>query len=203
MSRATAIQRTNNQYAGTMEWYTPAWLLERVAAFYGGSYYDPCPASLGTIRENGLLASWGGKGGVFCNPPYGKPIAAWVRKAMTEPVRELILLVPAYTETRWFAPLYGHTICFVHGRVQFERYGQKRENAPHPSVLVYRGRRWRQFADAFCDLGPILRTAVPMRQAHASLWTPQPASERACGIVTAGERAGSRHVAQGSRRDGA
>jgi hypothetical protein len=153
-----------------MEWYTPSWLLERIQAFYGGAYFDPCPASLGVIRENGLLGNWTSQR-VFCNPPYGKPIAAWVRKAMTDPVKECILLVPAYTETRWFAPLYDHTICFIHGRVQFERYGVKRENAPHPSVLVYRGRRYKQFAEAFADLGPVLRTYQPRKPKQPQLLT--------------------------------
>lgn len=156
MSSRRALQRTDNQYSGTMEWYTPQWLLARIADFYGGGYFDPCPASEGVIRENGLMGSWKGER-VFCNPPYGKPIAAWIRKAMTEPAREVILLVPAYTETQWFAPLYAHTLCFLAGRVEFTRHNQP-IRAPHPSVLVYRGRRCRQFADAFSDLGPIVRT---------------------------------------------
>ena len=146
-----------------MEWYTPSWLIERIADFYGGAYYDPCPASQGVVVESGLFGDWTGKR-VFCNPPYGNPIKPWIVKAMTEPCREVMLLVPANTETAWFAPLYAHTLCFIRGRVQFRKHGSQRgENAPHPSVLVYRGRRYRQFAEAFSDLGPILRTYQPMR----------------------------------------
>ena len=168
MSHRTSVHRNDNRWAGTPEWYTPRWLLARIADFYGGSYFDPCPASQGVIQDNGLIGCWRGKQ-VYCNPPYGRDIVPWVRKAMTEPAREIILLVPAYTETHWFSPLYDHTICFVRGRIWFEYMGGKGRPAPHPSVLVYRGRRWRKFADAFSDLGPILRTAQPMRDAQPRL----------------------------------
>lgn len=174
MGKARAIQRNNNKHQGTMEWYTPSWLLQRIVDFYGGTYYDPCPASQGVIRENGLMGSWQGKR-VFCNPPYGKPIAAWIRKAMTESAREVILLVPAYTETQWFAPLYGHTLCFMRGRVRFMVNGMMPKDAPHPSVLVYRGRRHKAFADAFSDLGPVLRTYRPKRDAQPTLLEDVPA----------------------------
>ena len=168
MSKALALQRHDNRYVGTMEWYTPPWLLERIVAFYGGNYLDPCPASSGVVRENGLTGNWRGQS-VYVNPPYGKPIKSWIIKAMTEPCREVILLVPAYTETAWFAPLYAHTLCFIRGRVQFLKRGVLPTNAPHPSVLVYRGRRYRQFAEAFADLGPILRTYRPKRDAQPAL----------------------------------
>ena len=32
-----------------------------------------------TVKENGLLQSWGGYS-VFCNPPYGREIGKWVEK---------------------------------------------------------------------------------------------------------------------------
>lgn len=171
MSRANAIHRAHNQYAGTPEWYTPPWLLARVADFYGGGYFDPCPASGGVIRENGLMLSWAGQR-VFCNPPYGRLIVPWIVKAMMEPVDELILLVPAYTDTKWFRPLFDYPICFMRGRVSFLKHGQKMEHAPHASVLVYRGpaKRLPAFVEAFADLGPITRTYAPCRVA-----LPQPA----------------------------
>ena len=169
MSVQRGVQRTNNQYRGSMEWYTPRWLVARIAAFLDDGWYDPCPASHGKVCENGLVASWKGKR-VFCNPPYGRDIVPWVRKAMTEPAHEIILLVPAYTDTQWFSPLYSHSICFVHGRLYFHRpNGQQDTRTPHPSVLVYRGRRYRQFADAFSDLGPIMRTYRAKRDAQPRL----------------------------------
>ena len=162
MSGNVARQRNDNRWHAAPEWYTPAWLMARVAAFLGPGYADPCPASHGKMLENGLAIPWRGR--MYVNPPYGKPISAWVIKAMTEPVQELIMLVPAYTDTRWFAPLFEHTLCFIKGRVAFDIAGQSRtKEAPHPSVLVYRGRRYRKFAQAFCDLGPILRQYEPRK----------------------------------------
>jgi len=169
MGKATALQRLNNRWRATPEWYTPAWLLQRIADFYGGTYYDPCPASQGVVAESGLFGDWKGKR-VYCNPPYGRGIEPWIIKAATDPAREVILLVPAYTDTKWFAPLFAYDLCFIKGRVYFEVMGKKGEHpAPHPSVLVYRGRRHRQFADAFSDLGPIMRTYRSKRDAQPHL----------------------------------
>lgn len=168
MSTERARQRTQNQYSGSPEWYTPPDLLARIQAFYGGDYYDPCPASHGRIRENGLMAAWQGR--VYVNPPYGRLIKPWVTKFTTEPVRECLLLVPAYTDTQWFAPLFAYPICFVFGRLSFVRPDGSGDRAPHPSVLVYRGRRIRAFADAFSDLGPIVRTYQPRQDPRPQLW---------------------------------
>ena len=155
MSAKLGASRAVRSYA-SCEWYTPTWLVDRIRVFYGGSYFDPCPARNGQpLAQNGLAITWHGR--VFCNPPYGRGIDKWIRKAMTEPADELMLLVPAYTDTDWFTPLFDHAICFVHGRLYFHRPGGLPDTrTPHPSVLVYRGPRVRAFADAFADLGPIL-----------------------------------------------
>ena len=171
MSRQRAVQRAMNRHTHTPEWYTPRWLLDRVRAFYGGAYFDPCPASGGVIRENGLTLSWA-RQRVYCNPPYGRLIVPWIAKSVTEPVAELLLLVPAYTDTKWFRPLFDYPICFMRGRVSFERLGEQLAPAPHASVLVYRGptHRLPAFVEAFADLGPITRTYAPCR-----VVLPQPA----------------------------
>ena len=36
-----------------------------------------------TIDDDGLLQDWGGYN-VFCNPPYGREISKWVKKAFYE-----------------------------------------------------------------------------------------------------------------------
>lgn len=166
MAAARASQRHGNRYQKEVERYTPTWLLERVAAFLGPDYFDPCPASDGAAPQvNGLEIPWQGR--VWVNPPY-RPIAPWITKALTEPVSELLLLVPAYTETKWFRPLFAHPMCFIHGRLCFRRPGDQRPmeylpHAPHPTVLVYRGPRLQDFADAFETAGPIVQTYRPQR----------------------------------------
>lgn len=151
-----SVQRNNNRWHGSQDWYTPESILCHVRAFLG-DYYDPCPPSYGAAPViNGLLVPWRGRS-VFCNPPYGRAIRAWVAKAMLERTTDLLLLVPASTDTGWFAPLLRLPLCFVRGRIQFDRPGGASAHAPHPSVIAYRGRRVAAFADEFSALGPVLR----------------------------------------------
>lgn len=37
-----------------------------------------------TPKEDGLSKSWNAGGSVFCNPPYGKELGKWVKKAYEE-----------------------------------------------------------------------------------------------------------------------
>jgi hypothetical protein len=137
-------------------WFTPPDLLAEIRDFLGGDFYDPCPACLpGEPISSGLWERW--KSPVYLNPPYGAVIVPWVRKWLAEPVREGILLVPARTDTRWFAPLFDYPICFIAGRLRFSGAS---ENAPFPSALVYRGPRPTAFARAFRHRGAVVSRAV-------------------------------------------
>ena len=79
---------------------------------------------------------------VFCNPPYGKEIADWVRKAYEEGHKEntlVVMLIPARTDTRYFHDYIMHRaeVRFVRGRLKF---GGSDTGAPFPSMLViFRG----------------------------------------------------------------
>ena len=156
-------QRTDRRYNADDDRYTPRWLLAHVEAFLGPDYFDPCPAAYRAAPVvNGLSIPWHGR--VWCNPPYSM-MAPWVTKAMTEPVDELLLLCPAYTETKWFTPLFNYPLCFIHGRVNFHTPEGRLVRAPHPSVLVYRGSRVRAFARAFAEVGHTVQP-VPLPAAH-------------------------------------
>ena len=134
-------------------WWTPPDLLAEIRTFLG-DYYDPCPArGEGERIDSGLWASWAGQR-VYCNPPYGRAIGPWIVRAMTEPVDELLLLVPARTDTAWFQSLYEHPICFMRGRL---RFSGATAGAPFPSALVYRGPRVEAFCRAFAHRGPVVR----------------------------------------------
>ena len=134
-------------------WFTPPELLAEVRAFYGGSYFDPCPPrSEGERIDSGLWLPW--RGCVFVNPPYGKAIRPWIVKAVTEPVDELLLLVASRTGSGWFQALYEFPICFFRGRLKFSG---AENGATFDSALVYRGPRVADFAAAFGHRGPILR----------------------------------------------
>lgn len=168
MDIATSNRNRANRAYGSPDYYTPKWILERVERFLG-EYHDPCPARYNKpLADNGLAQTW--KGNVFCNPPYGAFIAPWIRKVVTEPVDELLLLVPAATDASWFAPLFEYTICFISGRIYFTKPDKSEARAPHASVLVYRGPRVDEFTEEFSDIGAVMRTIASKRPSQAQLW---------------------------------
>ncbi len=90
-----------------------------------------------TKGQDALTRNWFGS--VWMNPPYGRQIGLWIRKAWEEveynlAVKVVVCLVPARTDTAWW-----HDYCmrgeirFIRGRLKFS--GQK-NSAPFPSAVV-------------------------------------------------------------------
>jgi site-specific DNA-methyltransferase (adenine-specific) len=75
------------------------------------------------------------------NPPYGRQISKWVKKAYESAKKGAVVvgLLPARTDTKWFHDyIYNKAeIRFVRGRLKF---GNSKNSAPFPSMLVI----WRQ-----------------------------------------------------------
>ena len=90
-----------------------------------------------TKEQDGLAMQW--KGTVWCNPPYGREIGSWVRKALFASVggATVVMLIPARTDTKWFHDyIYKRDnveIRFVRGRLKF---GNSKNSAPFPSMVV-------------------------------------------------------------------
>lgn len=106
---------------------------------------DPCADELNhkcdtyfTEIDDGLLMDWGGYR-VFCNPPYGRAISAWVEKCYVEskkPNTTVVMLIPARTDTSYFHKYIYHIakeIRFIKGRLKF---GDSKNSAPFPSMVV-------------------------------------------------------------------
>jgi phage N-6-adenine-methyltransferase len=104
---------------------------------------DPCAtpenakcARYFTRQEDGLTQRWTGR--VFLNPPYGRAIGEWLKKAWESIANgdaELVVcLVPARTDTAWW-----HRYC-AQGQVRFLRgrlrFGGAESSAPFPSAVV-------------------------------------------------------------------
>lgn len=91
------------------------------------NYYTP--------EMNGLIQNWTGV--CWCNPPYGRKIGDWVRKASESAGAgaTVVMLLPARTDTKWFHKyIYGRAeIRFVRGRLKF---GGSQNAAPFPSMVV-------------------------------------------------------------------
>lgn len=84
--------------------------------------------------DDGLAQAW--KGTCWMNPPYGREIGKWVKKAYQESHLgcKVVCLLPARTDTAWW-----HDYCvkgeirFIRGRLKF---GGQKNSAPFPSAVV-------------------------------------------------------------------
>jgi site-specific DNA-methyltransferase (adenine-specific) len=114
------------------DWETPRAMFDALNARYGFTL-DPASTDENakcarhyTAADDGLAQDWAGEV-VWLNPPYGRNIAAWMRKASAEAARgaQIVALVPARTDTAWFHDYvkpYAR-VEFLRGRVKFERGG--------------------------------------------------------------------------------
>lgn len=88
--------------------------------------------------ENGLRQTW--RGICWMNPPYGREIGKWVRKAReSRDTATTVCLVPARTDTRWWQANipFASLVVFLRGRLKF---GDGSGSAPFPSAFVVFGR---------------------------------------------------------------
>ncbi len=87
-----------------------------------------------TKEADGLQVSWKNKK-CWMNPPYGREITKWVKKAHEGGARIVVALLPARTDTRWFHDyiLNKAEIRFIKGRLKF---GGHKNPAPFPSMVV-------------------------------------------------------------------
>lgn len=127
-------------------WCTPQCVLNWIAPL-GPIECDPCPSSESLVKakhylSDGLAGEWPTGGLIYCNPPYGRSIPAWVDKVVGEHQRgaEIVLLLPARTDTRWFVNLAWSrpVIALIRGRLRFVGAPA---SAPFPSALFYFGHR--------------------------------------------------------------
>ena len=171
-----SLNRTNGRSLAvhfssrTDEWPTPDWLFEVLDAEFRFTL-DPCSSDANarcvrhfTRREDGLAQDWT-RDVVFMNPPYGREIGQWMRKAheSAQAGAIVVCLVPARTDTAWW-----HTYA-VHGEIRFLRgrlkFGDAAQGAPFPSaIVVFRPGRWvRQIATS--DI-----RAYPSTNPASQLW---------------------------------
>ena len=111
----------------TDDWRTPSSLYRRMMDL---GYHDPCPYR---SDKDGLSAEWESRN--FVNPPYSK-LREWVAKSIEQNKlgKEVIMLIPARTDTKAFKMLYKHgcRFTFITGRLKYNDEG----TAPFPSMIV-------------------------------------------------------------------
>lgn len=127
--------------SATDEWPTPQRLFDALRMEFPFTL-DPCATEENakcqrffTRLEDGLRQDWD-RHVVFMNPPYGRAIGYWVRKAY-ESAREgalVVCLLPARTDTRWWHEyVMRGEIRLLCGRITFEG---AQFPAPFPSAIV-------------------------------------------------------------------
>ena len=86
--------------------------------------------------DDGLSQDW--QGVCWMNPPYGKKIGAWMKKAM-EAKTTVVCLVPSRTDTKWWHDyaMKANEIRFIKGRLKF---GNSKNSAPFPSAIIVFGK---------------------------------------------------------------
>lgn len=89
---------------------------------------------------DGLKQDWTGV--CWMNPPYGRTIGLWMKKAYESSLAgaTVVCLVPARTDTKWWHDyaIKGE-VEFIKGRLKF---GGHKNSAPFPSaVVVFRGKK--------------------------------------------------------------
>lgn len=136
-----------------MNWCTPQWFFDELDKEFHFVLDAAATEKSAKCKEfftpetDALKQRWNKGGAVFCNPPYGKELSKWVKKAYEEYTRgeTVVLLIPARTDTRYFHEyIYGRAeIRFIKGRLKFcDEDGNERDAAPFPSmVVVFRGVR--------------------------------------------------------------
>ncbi len=110
-----------------MDWETPKEFFQELDKEFHFTL-DPCCVKKTakckkyfTPKTNGLKQSWAGEI-VFCNPPYGREISAWVKKAYDEAKggATVVMLLPSRTGTSWWWNYcMKGKIRFIKGRLKF------------------------------------------------------------------------------------
>ena len=134
---------TKGMYTSSSEeWGTPQKLFNRLNQEFNFTL-DICASKENakchkyyTKEENALKKEWGGI--IWMNPPYGRQIGNWVKKAKEAARQEkatVVCLLPARTDTAWWHDyvMKANEIRLIRGRLKF---GDGKGSAPFPSAIV-------------------------------------------------------------------
>jgi phage N-6-adenine-methyltransferase len=122
-------------------WATPMDFFQKWDDLIGGFDIDVCAnqdnakcQKFFSKEDDGLSQDWIGK--CWMNPPYGKEIGHWMKKAYesSQSGATVVCLVPSRTDTKWWHDYaMKGKITFIKGRLKF---GDSKNSAPFPSAVV-------------------------------------------------------------------
>lgn len=145
------------------DWGTPQGFFDKVNEKFD-FYMDVCASEWNAkcnvwlgVEDDALRMSWEhvldahGQSGRWCwmNPPYGREIESWCKKAYQESEKGVrtVGLLPARTDTLWWHRyvMEASEIVLIQGRLNFETEGGEGQyNAPFPSALAV----WKKTGDS-------------------------------------------------------
>jgi phage N-6-adenine-methyltransferase len=150
--RKPAVSKLNRGIysSASAEWETPLELFDALNEIFHFTL-DVCATPLNakcaryyTKADDGLSSVWHGV--CWMNPPYGREIGMWVKKAYESTIGAravVVCLLPARTDTRWwhdYVIKHAFKILFLPGRLKFSKNGvAPKSRAPFPSALVIFG----------------------------------------------------------------
>ena len=135
------------------DWGTPQSLFDELSQRFQGFDRDVCASdhnakckNYWTKEDDALSKTWTG----YCwmNPPYGRQIGHWVKKAYESAESgeaTVVCLLPSRTDTKWWHEyvMKADTLWFIKGRLKCEG---ALNSAPFPSVIAvfgnYPGYQW-------------------------------------------------------------
>jgi phage N-6-adenine-methyltransferase len=135
------------------DWGTPTAFFDELSQRFQGFDWDVCASdhnakckNYWTKEDDALSKTWTG----YCwmNPPYGRQIGHWVKKAYESAESgeaTVVCLLPSRTDTKWWHEyvMKADTLWFIKGRLKFEG---ALNSAPFPSVIAvfgnYPGYQW-------------------------------------------------------------
>lgn len=153
------------------EWYTPEYYIKAAKLVLGSIDLDPASCEVAnrvvnaknfyTQEDDGLTQKWFGK--IWLNPPYGdigpKFVAKVIEQFESSKIEEAILLVNSHcTDSKWFKPLFNHTLCFTDHRSKFWNNEGIGSAPTHGSVFVYLGDSSIKFYENFKQFGSIVES---------------------------------------------
>jgi len=135
-----------------MCWQTPHWLFDELNETYrfnldaaATKESSLCIRHLGPGSSLGTdalaMERWPGSD-IWLNPPYGREVGRWVRKAYEESIsgagKYVVVLVMARTCTKWWHDyaMKASRILFIKGRLKFRQGEEEGGPAPAPSVVL-------------------------------------------------------------------
>lgn len=138
--------KNNGRYNGNgRHWATPPEVFDPLHEEFAFTL-DPCATPetakcplFFTEEQDGLAQDWSGHR-VFMNPPYGREIYPWTRKAREEAERGALVvgLLPASTDLAWWHDdIVGRAeVRYIRGRVRFLTGGPYRASGFFASVIT-------------------------------------------------------------------